>query len=105
MADATPSIAICLQLRSLVALAASTGPNQRYGTGRVRAPVPNDSDMVDPEEHAVAERRVSELLDLLERAHAMAVLREFAFAEGSLRLFGHVHRWADEHDLAPVEDA
>jgi DNA-binding HxlR family transcriptional regulator len=31
------------------------------------------------------EGRVSDLLDLLGKAHAMAVLREFAFAEGPLR--------------------
>jgi DNA-binding HxlR family transcriptional regulator len=40
---------------------------------------------LSPDEREVVERRVSELLDLLGRAHGMAVLREFAFAEGPLR--------------------
>jgi DNA-binding HxlR family transcriptional regulator len=110
------------------------------------------------EELERVERTVSGLLDLLGRAHTMAVLREFAFAEGPLRFsdleaelgiapntlsarlkdlvgaglltrrsydeipprveyrptekaralfpaFGHVHRWATEYDLAPVDDA
>jgi DNA-binding HxlR family transcriptional regulator len=38
-----------------------------------------------PEERERIERTVAELLDLLGKAHAMAVLRTFAFAEGSLR--------------------
>lgn len=39
----------------------------------------------DPEERERIERTVAELLDLLGRAHAMAVLSAFAFAEGPLR--------------------
>jgi DNA-binding HxlR family transcriptional regulator len=38
-----------------------------------------------PEERERIERTVAELLDLLGRAHAMAVLSAFAFAEGPLR--------------------
>ncbi len=38
-----------------------------------------------PEEREHIERTVAELLDLLGKAHAMAVLSAFAFAEGSLR--------------------
>lgn len=38
-----------------------------------------------PGERERVERRVAELLDLLGRAYAMAVLREFALAEGPLR--------------------
>jgi DNA-binding HxlR family transcriptional regulator len=37
------------------------------------------------EERRRVERTVAELLDLLGKAHAMAVLSEFAFAEGPLR--------------------
>lgn len=36
-------------------------------------------------EREAVERRVAELLDLLGKAHAMAVLSAFAFAEGPLR--------------------
>jgi DNA-binding HxlR family transcriptional regulator len=107
---------------------------------------------LSPAERERVEATVSELLDLLGRAHTMAILREFAFAEGSLRFsevedalavppntlsrrleelgaagllerqsheevpprveyrpteraralfpaFGHLHRWAVEHDL------
>jgi DNA-binding HxlR family transcriptional regulator len=39
----------------------------------------------DPEEREHIERTVAALLDLLGKAHAMAVLSAFAFAEGSLR--------------------
>jgi DNA-binding HxlR family transcriptional regulator len=39
----------------------------------------------DPEERKRIERTVAELLDLLGKAHAMAVLSAFAFAEGPLR--------------------
>lgn len=38
-----------------------------------------------PAERERVERNVSELLDLLGKAHTMAILREFAFAEGPLR--------------------
>jgi DNA-binding HxlR family transcriptional regulator len=38
-----------------------------------------------PEEREQIERTVAELLDLLGKAHAMAVLSAFAFAEGPLR--------------------
>jgi DNA-binding HxlR family transcriptional regulator len=39
----------------------------------------------DDDERERIERTVADLLDLLGRAHAMAVLSEFAFAEGPLR--------------------
>lgn len=42
------------------------------------------AEMSDAERERV-EATVSDLLDLLGRAHTMAVLREFAFAEGPLR--------------------
>ena len=39
----------------------------------------------DPEDQARIQRTVAELLDLLGKAHTMAILSAFAFAEGSLR--------------------
>ena len=39
----------------------------------------------DPADRARIERTATRLLDLLGRAHAMAVLGEFAFADGPLR--------------------
>jgi len=51
----------------------------------------------DPEERERIERTVAELLDLLGRAHAMAVLSAFAFAEGPLR-FSDIE---DRVDVAP----
>lgn len=42
-------------------------------------------DRFDPAEQARIESAVSDLLDTLGKAHAMAVLREFAFADGPLR--------------------
>jgi DNA-binding HxlR family transcriptional regulator len=39
----------------------------------------------DAEERARIEQTAAELLRLLGKAHAMAILREFAFADGSLR--------------------
>jgi DNA-binding HxlR family transcriptional regulator len=39
----------------------------------------------DPDERERIEDTVAELLDLLGKAHAMAVLSEFAFSEGPLR--------------------
>ena len=42
-------------------------------------------DAIPPGERDAVEARVSELLDLLGKAHTMAVLREFAFAEDPLR--------------------
>jgi DNA-binding HxlR family transcriptional regulator len=39
----------------------------------------------EPETQERIKRTVAELLDLLGKAHTMAVLSEFAFAEGSLR--------------------
>jgi len=50
-----------------------------------------------PAEREAVERRVSELLDLLGKAHAMAVLREFAFAAGALR-FSELE---DSLDISP----
>lgn len=42
-------------------------------------------DSFDDEEQDRIEATVADLLDLLGRTHAMAVLREFAFDEGSMR--------------------
>jgi len=42
-------------------------------------------DELSPAERERVEERVSALLDLLGKAHTMALLREFAFAEGPLR--------------------
>lgn len=42
-------------------------------------------DSLDPEERAAVEGTVTDLLDLLGRAHAMRILSAFAFAEGPLR--------------------
>jgi DNA-binding HxlR family transcriptional regulator len=111
-----------------------------------------------PAERERVEATVSELLDLFGRAHAMAIVREFALAEGTLRFselenalgvppntlsqrlrelraagllerrsydevpprveyrptasaralfpaFGHIHRWATEHDLDAPDGA
>ena len=51
----------------------------------------------DPEERERIEQTVAELLNLLGRAHAMAVLSAFAFAEGPLR-FSDIE---DRVDVAP----
>ncbi|WP_199725579.1 helix-turn-helix domain-containing protein [Haloarcula sp. Atlit-7R] len=40
---------------------------------------------MSPAERERVEQTVSELLDLLGKAHTMAILREFAFSEGPLR--------------------
>ena len=42
-------------------------------------------DSFDPDEQERIETAVSDLLDTLGKTHAMAVLREFAFADGPLR--------------------
>ena len=42
-------------------------------------------DALSPAERERVERTVSDLFELLGRAHAMAVLKEFAFADGPLR--------------------
>ncbi|MDS0477340.1 helix-turn-helix domain-containing protein [Natrinema sp. 1APR25-10V2] len=114
-------------------------------------------DRLEPDERERVERTVARLLDLLGKAHAMAILSTFAFADGPLRFseieerlevpantlterlkelvaagllrreaydevpprveyeptekgraafpaFGHLHAWAIEHDLEPVEE-
>jgi DNA-binding HxlR family transcriptional regulator len=42
-------------------------------------------DAMSPEQREQVERIVSDLLDLLGKAHTMAILREFAFADEPLR--------------------
>ncbi|WP_331234741.1 winged helix-turn-helix transcriptional regulator [Natronorarus salvus] len=44
---------------------------------------------LDPDERERVEATVATLLDLLGKTHTMALLREFAFAEGPVR-FGHL---------------
>jgi DNA-binding HxlR family transcriptional regulator len=77
----------------------NSNPNPEPGTGTdfsleeaaaVRA-------AFDPDERERVEGTVVALLDLLGRAHAMAVLSEFAFAEGPLR-FGDLE---SRLDVAP----
>ncbi|WP_135822700.1 winged helix-turn-helix transcriptional regulator [Halostella litorea] len=53
------------------------------GGGRQEAAALREA--LDPAERERVERTVADLLDLLGKAHAMAVLREFAFADGPLR--------------------
>lgn len=50
-----------------------------------RAAARERRESLSPDERERVEATVSGLLDLLGKAHTMAVLREFAFAEGSLR--------------------
>ena len=52
---------------------------------------------LDPDERECVEERVADLLDVLGRAHAMAVLSAFAFADGPLR-FSELE---DSLDVAP----
>ena len=59
-------------------------PELDSGLSREEAIALRDS-LGDAEQERVR-RTVAELLDLLGKAHTMAVLSEFAFAEGSLRL-------------------
>lgn len=58
-------------------------PELRTGLSREEAIALRES--FDPEERERIQRRVADLLDLLGKAHAMAVLSAFAFAEGPLR--------------------
>ena len=58
-------------------------PDLRAGLSREQAVELRAS--FDLEERERIERTVAELLGLLGKAHAMAVLRAFAFADGSLR--------------------
>ena len=58
-------------------------PEPSAGLSREQAERLRDS--FDPEERERIERTVADLLDLLGKTDAMAVLSEFAFAEGSLR--------------------
>lgn len=58
-------------------------PDPSAGLSREEARAPKES--FDPEERARIQETVAELLDLSGRAHAMAVLGEFAFSEDPLR--------------------
>jgi DNA-binding HxlR family transcriptional regulator len=60
-----------------------TMPDLSAGLSREQAAALRDS--FGDEERARIEATVADLLDLLGKAHAMAVLSAFAFAEGSLR--------------------
>jgi DNA-binding HxlR family transcriptional regulator len=53
--------------------------------GRSREEARAIRESFSPEERERVEQRVADLLDLLGKAHAMAVLSAFAFAEGPLR--------------------
>ena len=55
----------------------------RPGLSREQAEALRES--FDPDERERIEETVADLLDLLGKTHAMAVLSAFAFAEGSLR--------------------
>ena len=70
-------------------------PDLNAGLSREEAIAFRDS--FDAEEQARISRTVADLLDLLGKAHTMAVLSAFAFAEGSLR-FGDLET---ELDIAP----
>lgn len=59
------------------------GPDPSAGLSREQAAERRAS--FDPAERARIERTVTRLLDLLGKAHAMAILSAFAFADGSLR--------------------
>lgn len=125
--------------------------------GRTRETASILRDRLEPDEREQVERTVAQLLDLLGKAHAMAILSAFAFADEPLRFsdleerlevpantlserlkelvaagllrrdsydevpprveyeptekgravfpaFGHLHAWAIEYDLEPVED-
>ena len=73
----------------------STVPELSAGRSREEAIALRES--FDPAEQARIQETVADLLDLLGRAHAMAVLSAFAFAEGPLR-FSDLER---EIDIAP----
>ena len=60
-----------------------TVPELRSGLSREQAEALRES--FDPDERERIEETVADLLDLLGKTHAMAVLSAFAFAEGSLR--------------------
>jgi len=60
-----------------------TVPELRPGLSREQAEALRES--FDPDERERIEETVADLLDLLGKTHAMAVLSAFAFAEGSLR--------------------
>lgn len=72
-----------------------TVPDLSAGRSREEAVALRES--FDPAEQARIQETVADLLDLLGRAHAMAVLSAFAFAEGPLR-FSDLER---EIDIAP----
>jgi DNA-binding HxlR family transcriptional regulator len=61
------------------------GAGDGAAPGRGREAAKARRDALSPEERERVERTVVDLLDLLGKAHTMAVLREFAFAEGPLR--------------------
>ena len=60
-----------------------TVPELRSGLSREQAEALRES--FDPDERERIEETVADLLDLLGKTHAMAVLSAFAFADGSLR--------------------
>ena len=60
-----------------------TVPKLRSGLSREQAEALRES--FDPDERERIEGTVADLLDLLGKTHAMAVLSAFAFADGSLR--------------------
>ena len=60
-----------------------TVPELSSGLSREQAEALRES--FDPDERERIEETVANLLDLLGKTHAMAVLSAFAFAEGSLR--------------------
>lgn len=70
-------------------------PELRSGVAREQARTLRAS--LDREQRDRAEGTLTDLLELLGTAHAMAVLRTFAAAEGSLR-FGEIE---DALDIAP----
>jgi DNA-binding HxlR family transcriptional regulator len=70
----------------------STAPNLDAGRSREEAIALRES--FDAAEQARIQQTVADLLDLLGRAHAMAVLSAFAFADGPLR-FSDLERRLD----------
>lgn len=55
------------------------------GDSSGRAAARERREALSPDERERVEATVADLLDLLGKAHTMAILREFAFTEGSLR--------------------
>ncbi|PCR92632.1 HxlR family transcriptional regulator [Natrinema ejinorense] len=55
------------------------------GAGRTRDAAKSIRDRLEPEERARVERTVAQLLNLFGKAHTMAILSAFAFAEEPLR--------------------